>query len=80
MKKKATTRKTNRRLARERKNPNGAQNQLSRRRSNSSSRKRAKNQQMNTTLEQPITEATEPSTVEARRTRQPNLLVAKLVR
>ena len=64
MKKKATTRKPNRRPARERKNPNGAQNQLSRRRSKTTSRK-SKDTVMNTTLEQPITEATEPATVEA---------------
>jgi hypothetical protein len=65
MKKTTTSRKTNRRLARERKNPNGVENQLSRRRSKAASRNREENPNMNTTLEQPITEATEPSTVEA---------------
>jgi hypothetical protein len=65
MKKIATTRKSNRRPARERKNPSGVQNQLSKRRSNSSSRKLAEKRNMNTTLEQPITKATEPATVEA---------------
>jgi hypothetical protein len=64
MKKKATTRKTNRRLARERKNPYGAQNQLSRRRSKTTSRK-SKDTVMNTTLEQPITEARDLAMAEA---------------
>jgi hypothetical protein len=65
MKKIATTRKPNRRPARERKTPSGVQNQLSARRSNTASKKRAEKPSMNTTLEQPITEATEPSTAEA---------------
>jgi hypothetical protein len=65
MKKITTTPKANRRPARERKTPDGVQNQLSRRRSNSSSRKLAEKRDMNTTLEQPITKATEPATVEA---------------
>jgi hypothetical protein len=61
MKKTTTTRKSNRRPARERKNPSGAQNQLSKRRSNAASKKPS----MNTTSEQLIHEATEPATVEA---------------
>jgi hypothetical protein len=65
MKKTTTTRKSNRRPARERKNPNGSQNQLSARRSNTGSRKRAKKPSMNTTLEQPITEETGLATAEA---------------
>ena len=63
MKKTTTTRKPNRRTTRERKNPSGVQNQLSRRRSNAASRK-SKDDLMETTLEQPIVEATEPATVE----------------
>jgi hypothetical protein len=65
MKKTTTTRKSNRRPARERKTPDGVQNQLSKRRTNSASRKRTKKPTMNTTLEQPITEASETATVEA---------------
>jgi hypothetical protein len=65
MKKSTTTRKSNRRPARERKNPSGAQNQLSKRRSNAGSRKRAEKPSMNTTLEQPITEATKLTPTEA---------------
>ena len=65
MKKTTTTRKPNRRPARERKNPSGVQNQLSARRPNTGSRKRAEKPNMNTTLEQPITETAEPATVEA---------------
>src|ERR1700678_876460 len=65
IKKITTSRKANRRPARERKNPSGVQNQLSVRRSNTGSRKRAEKSSINTTLEQPITEATEPATVEA---------------
>jgi hypothetical protein len=65
MKKITTSRKPNRRPSRERKNPSGVQNQLSKRRSTSASRKRTDKLDMNTTLEQPITEATEPATVEA---------------
>jgi hypothetical protein len=61
MKKTTTTRRSNRRPTRERKNPSGAQNQLSKRRSNAASKKPS----MNTTLEQPITEATEPTQTEA---------------
>jgi hypothetical protein len=64
MKKTTTTRKPNRRPTRERKNPNGVENQLSKRRSKAASRK-SKDDLMETTLEQPITEATEPPTVEA---------------
>jgi hypothetical protein len=64
MKKTTTTRKPNRRPTRERKNPNGVQNQLSKRRSNAASRK-SKDDPMETTLEKPITQATEPATVEA---------------
>jgi hypothetical protein len=65
MKKTTTTRKANRRPARERKNPSGVQNQLSVRRSNTGSRKRAEKPSMNTTLEQPITEAPELTPTEA---------------
>jgi hypothetical protein len=65
MKKKTTSRKPNRRPARERKTPDGVQNQLSKRRSNSSSRKLAEKRNMNTTLEQPITGASETATAEA---------------
>jgi hypothetical protein len=65
MKKITTTPKANRRPARERKTPDGVQNQLSKRRSNTASRKRTENLNMNTALEQPITKATEPATVEA---------------
>jgi hypothetical protein len=61
MKKIATTRKSNRRPARERKNPSGAQNQLSKRRSNAASKKPS----MNTTSEQLIHEETELATAEA---------------
>jgi hypothetical protein len=65
MKKIATTRKANRRPARERKNPRGVQNQLSVRRSNTAPRKRAKNPNMDSALEQPINETTELAAVEA---------------
>jgi hypothetical protein len=65
MKKITTTPKANRRPARERKTPDGVQNQLSKRRSNSSSRKLAEKRNMNTTLEQPITGASETATAEA---------------
>jgi hypothetical protein len=61
MKKTTTTRRSNRRPTRERKNPSGAQNQLSKRRSNAASKKPG----MNTTLEQPITGASETAAVEA---------------
>lgn len=61
MKKTTTTRRSNRRPTRERKNPSGAQNQLSKRRSNAASKKPS----MNTTLEQPITGASETAAVEA---------------
>jgi uncharacterized protein (DUF885 family) len=64
MKKIATTRKSNRRPARERKHPSGVQNQLSKRCSTAASTK-SKDTLMDTTLEQPITEATETATVEA---------------
>jgi hypothetical protein len=57
MKKIATTRKPNRRPARERKHPSGVQNQLSKRRSNSASTK-SKDTLMDTTLQQPINETT----------------------
>ena len=57
MKKSTTTRKSNRRPNRERKNPSGAQNQLSRRRAKAASQK-GKDILMNTTLEQPIIETT----------------------
>jgi hypothetical protein len=65
MKKTTTTRKPNRRPARERKNPKGAQNQLSKRRSKAASRKSKENLNMNSTLEQPINETTELAVVEA---------------
>jgi hypothetical protein len=65
MKKTTTSRKTNRRLARERKNPNGVQNQLSKCRSNSSSRNRTEKIDMNTTFEQQNHEGTEVTTAEA---------------
>jgi hypothetical protein len=65
MKKTTTTRKSNRRPSRERKDPNGVQNQLSARRSKTGSGKRAKKLDMNTTLDQPTNEATKPATVEA---------------
>jgi hypothetical protein len=65
MKKTTTTRKANRRPSRERKNPNGAQNQLSARRSSTGSRKRAKKPTMNTTFEQQVNEETELTAVEA---------------
>ncbi len=58
MKKITTSRKANRRPSRERKNPNGVQNQLSARRSNTASRKRAKNPNMNTTFEKQVNEET----------------------
>jgi hypothetical protein len=61
MKKTTTTRKSNRRPARERKNPSGAQNQLSKRRSNAASKKPS----VNTTFEQQINEETELVTAEA---------------
>lgn len=64
MKKITTTRKPNRRPARERKNPSGAQNQLSKRRLKAASRKSTENLTMDTTLE-PQNEATETATVEA---------------
>jgi hypothetical protein len=57
MKKITTTRKSNRRPARERKNPSGVQNQLSKRRSNTASRK-SKDNLMDIALEQPINETT----------------------
>src|SRR5258708_5349915 len=65
MKKTTTTRKSNRRPAHERKNPNGVQNQLSKRRSNSASRKPTEKLEMNTTFEQQIHEGTEVTTAEA---------------
>jgi hypothetical protein len=65
MKKTVTTRKSNRRPARERENPSGVQNQLPKRRSNSASRKRTEKLEMNTTFEQQINEGTEVTTVEA---------------
>jgi hypothetical protein len=64
MKKTTTTRKPNRRPPRERKNPNGTQNQLSKRRSSATSTKSKEHPNMNTTLEQPINEQTEVSVVE----------------
>jgi hypothetical protein len=64
MKKTTTTRKPNRRPTRERKNPSGVQNQLSKR-SNTASKKRAKNPDMNTTFEQQINEGMEMTTAEA---------------
>jgi len=65
MKKTTTTRKSNRRPARERENPSGVQNQLPKRRSNSASRKRTEKLEMNTTFEQQINEGTEVTTAEA---------------
>jgi hypothetical protein len=65
MKKITTSRQSNRRPARKRKNPSGVQNQLSKRRSNSASRKRTEKLEMNTTLEQQINEGTEVTTAEA---------------
>ena len=65
MKKITTSRQSNRRPARERKTPDGVQNQLSKRRSNSASRKRTDKLDMNTTLEQQINEGTEVTTAEA---------------
>jgi hypothetical protein len=65
MKKITTTRQSNRRPARERKNPNGAQNQLSRRRSNANATKSKEHPNMNITLEQPINEQTETAVAEA---------------
>jgi hypothetical protein len=64
MKKTTTIRKPNRRPSRERKNESGVQNQLSKLRTNSASRKRTEKLDMNTTLEQPITEAQETATVD----------------
>ena len=64
MKKNTTTPKANRRPARERRNPLGAQNQLSKRRSKAPSRK-SKDNPMETTLEQPITDKTETATTQA---------------
>ena len=65
MKKITTNRKPNRRPARERKNPNGAQNQLSRARSAAPSKKSKKNLNMDTTLGQQITGSTETVVAEA---------------
>jgi hypothetical protein len=65
MKKITTTRKANRRPARERKDPSGVQNQLSKRRSTSASRKGTEKLDMNTTFEQQINEGTEVTTAEA---------------
>lgn len=62
MKKITTTRKSNRRPTRERKNPDGVQNQLSKRRSKAVSRK-SKDNPMETTLEQPINEIRELAVV-----------------
>jgi hypothetical protein len=64
MKKITTSRKANRRPPRERKNPNGTQNQLSKRRSSATSTKSKEHPNMNTTLEQPINEQTKVSVVE----------------
>ena len=58
MKKITTTRKANRRPARELKNPSGVQNQLSRRRSSTASKKSSAKPNMNTTLEQDVNEET----------------------
>jgi hypothetical protein len=63
MKKITTTRNANRRPARERENPSGVQNQLSKRRSKVASRK-SKDNPMETSLEQPINETTELAAVE----------------
>jgi hypothetical protein len=70
MKKTTTTRKANRRPARERKNQDGVENQLSKRRSNSASRKRTENLNMNTTFEQQINEETELAVAEAPKTQK----------
>lgn len=56
MKKITTNRKANRRPARERKDPSGAQNQLSKHRSNSTSKKSTEILTMDTTLEPQINE------------------------
>jgi hypothetical protein len=67
MKKKATTRKPNRRPARESKKPSGAQNQLSKRRSTAASRKSKEHPNMDIILEQPISEKTETAVTETPR-------------
>ena len=64
MKKTTTTRKANRRPARERQNPSGVQNQLSVRRSKAASKKSKENPNMDITLELPIDDTTELAVVE----------------
>ena len=64
MKKITTTRKPNRRPVRERKNPKGAQNQLSKRRPKVASQKSKENPNMDTILEQQINDTTELAVVE----------------
>src|SRR5258708_12242036 len=72
MKKTTTARKANRRPACERKNPSGVQNQLSARRSNTASSKRAKNPNMNTTFEPQTNEEPEFAVVKAAEKPQAN--------
>jgi hypothetical protein len=69
MKKITTTRKSNRRPARERKNPNGVQNQLSVSRSKAVSKK-AKNPDMNTGFEKQTNEETALAVAEAPKIQQ----------
>jgi hypothetical protein len=69
MKKITTTRKSNRRPARERKNPNGVQNQLSVSRSKAVSKK-AKNPDMNTGFEQQTNEESALAVAEAPKIQQ----------
>jgi|SRR5258707_3031823 len=76
MKKTTTARKANRRPACERKNPSGVQNQLSARRSNTASSKRAKNPNMNTTFEPQTNEEPEFAVVKARKNHKSNSLEA----
>src|SRR5258707_337165 len=78
MKKTTTNRQSNRRPARERKNPSGVQNQLSKRRSNSASRKRTEKLEMNTTFEQQINEGTEVTTAEAPKNQKASSLAVNL--
>jgi hypothetical protein len=70
MKKITTTRKANRRSTQERKHLDGVQNQLSKRRSSSASSERAKNPNMNTSLEQNINEEKAVAVTEAPKTQQ----------
>src|SRR5260370_10393200 len=65
MKKITTTRKANRRPSREGKTPSGVQKQLSARRPNTASKKRAKNPDMDTTFELKTNEETEVTPTEA---------------